>query len=226
MIRHLLGVFERAIVSQVIGDVGGAEGVAAGGFGQPGGAGAGLHHHQCVVGVQWFQGELAAAIYRAEQKPLGVGAARRFEVGVEMFLRMVMHGNFQALSSLLVQAQPPALAILIIILGPEFDHGPDATKAVYHDGDEGAITEPIDRVRGDGIKQPPRLFAFEHRGLAGAGDVFRPLDGARGIAAKHLAHDEPVKQAPQGGEMLLDGLTKADRIIPSSFRKLGARLAD
>ena len=54
------------------------------------------------------------------------------------------------------------------------------------------------------ISMLPRLFAREHRGLAGFDDVLRTAHRMRRIGRDDLASHQPVEQHADGGQVLLD----------------------
>ncbi len=135
-------------------------------------------------------------VRRGKTTDLSVEERRLLLVGVEIFLRLVMRRHLVPLAALLVQPQPgaPALAVIVPDLHP--GHRADAGKAVDHHGDDRAVAEP-DNVAGlDASEQLARLLNREDGRLAAPHDVARPTDCAGRVVRDHLASHQPGEQHP------------------------------
>ncbi len=69
------------------------------------------------------------------------------------------------LAAFFVQANPPALAALVVVFNSHAGCRTHAGEGVAHRAQDGAVTEPDDRASVDGVEQLPRLVRFEHWGL-------------------------------------------------------------
>ena len=99
----------------------------------------------------------------------------RGEIGVEIGLRLVVDRHGVVLAAFFLEPQPPALALLVVILDAHADDGRDAHKAVDHHGQQGAIAQASEGRRVDGVQQQPRFGGLQHRRLARPDDVGRPV---------------------------------------------------
>ena len=89
-----------------------------------------------VVSVPDFAGD------GAEERPLPVaGDARGLDVGVEVRLGVVVGGHLVELAALLVEAEPPPLAVGVVVLDLHAEDGGDAGEAEDHDADEGPVPQ-------------------------------------------------------------------------------------
>jgi hypothetical protein len=108
--------FDAATIRQVIGNSGGAEGMAADWCFNAGISRAAAHHVPDFLARHPPRPELFGFQDRdAEQRPLG-GDARLGHIGVEVGFQRVMAGHFRELAVLLVEAQPPAFFLGEVIL--------------------------------------------------------------------------------------------------------------
>ena len=133
-----------------------------------------------------------------------VADAGRLYIGVEVGFEVVMRRHLMPLAAFLVQANPPALALGVVVLDAHGDDGADAGEGEGHDGNQRPVAQPDHGRRVDAVQQPARLFGIQHRGLAGLDDVLRAADRMRRIGGDDLADDQPVEQHADGGEVLLD----------------------
>ena len=142
----------------------------------------------------------------AKERRLGfVGNSRSFEVGIEIGFGVMMGGHFVEFPALLVQPEPPAFAVAVVVLDSHVDHGGNAGEAVDHDADQGPISKSNDVRRVDAVEQDPGVLGRENRRLALLDDVFGPSDGCGRVERHDLPNDQEIKQRANGGEMLLDG---------------------
>ena len=63
----------------------------------------------------------------------------RGEIGVEIRLGLVVDRHGVVLPAFFLEPQPPALALLVVVLDAHPDDGRDACKAVDHHGQQRAI---------------------------------------------------------------------------------------
>jgi hypothetical protein len=221
-----LGLLQYALVFQVVGDASGPEGVVAGGVAEAGRQRAALDYRQGLAGGEPAVGVPAPPVQAAKQRPpLLAGGAGLVQVGVEEPLRLVVGRHLVVLATLLVQPQPPALALLVVVLHAHPQHGPDPGEAVHHDANLGAVAQLRDghfaeslfhpaalRVGAvvDGLEQGLGRGRGQHRRLALAEDVPRAAHRRGQLRREDLADYEPIEQHPQGRQVLLDrGLGQA-----------------
>src|SRR5262249_8246755 len=105
----------------------------------------------------------------------------------------------------LVQPKPPAFSLLEVVLDVHAERGANASKAVDHDGNEGAIAHASESVRGDAVEQGPGLLSSQHRRLSPFHDVLGAADGGSRVAGHDLADDKEVEEHAEDGEVLLYG---------------------
>src|ERR1039457_4205546 len=143
---HALRDFDTATVRQVICYAGGAEGVAAyRGFNSRIGSAAAHHVPDIRARHRPRPKPLCLADSGPEQRPLAIiRDTSRLDVGIQIFFELVMAGHFIDLTVFLVETQPPAFLLRIVILDGERDDGPDAGEGVRHHGDDGAVAQPHD----------------------------------------------------------------------------------
>jgi hypothetical protein len=96
-------------------------------------------------------------------------------IGVEIGFQGVVRRHFVPFAAFLVQADPPALALGIVVLDAHGDDGTDPGKGERHDADQRSVAQP-DHGRGvDAVQQfaRPRAIdaatAAEIRGVLAAG---------------------------------------------------------
>ena len=204
---HCLRVFQGAAGFEIRRDARGAECMAADPYFRSEIGGAALDHAPGVDAVHRVLGQRAGASHGgAEQGSLaGVADFGRLDVRVEIGFESVMRRHLVALAAFFVQAHPPALALRKIILDAHRNDSTDAGKRKRHHRDQCAVAETDETRHVDAVQKLARLFAGQHRGLAGLDDVLRSAHRMRRIGGDHLAGDEPVEQHADRGEVLLDG---------------------
>ena len=130
-----------------------------------------------------------------------------------------MRWHLVPLAAFLVQADPPALALGVVVFDAHGDDGADPGEREGHHGYQRPIAQPDDagcflhrpiRQRDpagdpDAVQQLARLFGVQHRCLAGFDDMLRAAHRVRRIGGDNLAGDQPVEQHADGGEVLLHG---------------------
>ena len=126
------------------------------------------------------------------------------DIGVEVGFQVVMRRHLMPLAAFLMQPDPPALALGVVVLDAHGDDGADAGKGEGHHGDQRPVAQPDHGRRVDAVQQLARLFGIQHRGLAGLDDVLRSAHRMRRVGGDDLAGDQPVEQHADGGEVLLD----------------------
>ena len=188
-----------AAVGQVVGDAGGAEGMAADRGFQPG-IGSAAPHHVPDIGARHcarprvFPSCRCAARNSGPLRSSPMPAA--VDIGVQIGFQLVMAGHFIDLAVFLAQAQPPAFFLRIIILDLEADHGADTRAKVK------AITamsarsrRPTTRRRIHAVQQRAGFFGRDHRRRAFADRVPRPPHGMRRIGRDDLARSPASRTA-------------------------------
>ena len=112
-------------------------------------------------------------------------------------------GHVVELAAFLVEAEPPALAVLVVIFDAHVDRGGDAGEAENHEPYECPVAETQNGVRFDRIEERARLVGREDGRLAALHDVLRAADRACRVHFDHVADHEPVKEHPDRGQVLL-----------------------
>src|SRR5271166_1253450 len=133
---HLLGVLESSVVFQVDRDAGCPPCVTSDGGEKPRRLGPLPNRSPGVVAVQSTSGQCRSKrIYTLEQ---GLPALEACDdnVLVQYLLEQVMHWHLMLLTAFFVESQPPAGAIVIVIIEPEFQYRAHTGEAVEHRGDE------------------------------------------------------------------------------------------
>jgi hypothetical protein len=207
MRRHRLSILQSAAGFKICRDPRGSKRMAADADTRAEIGGAALDHAPGVNPAhRLFSQHAGAAGGGAEQGSLaGVADAGRHDVGVEIGFKSVMRRHLVALAALLMQAHPPALAVGVIILDAHGDDCADAREGEGHHRDQRAIPQADESRHVARVEQLARLFAGQHRGLAGLDDVLQPAHGMGWIGRDDLARHQPVEQHADRGEVLLDG---------------------
>ncbi len=177
-----LRVHGRAAVLKVSGDAGGPEGVAASGRGETYSQRPPFDHVQHVGPRHRIVGEVAALVHAAEERLFFlVSDAGRREVGIHLCLRVVMRGHLVALAAFFMQPEPPALAVLVVVLDSHMYGGAHAGTGEIHQPHEGAVLEAHDHIGLNGVEKGPGLVGFKDGGLATLHHVLGTTHGARGV---------------------------------------------
>ena len=128
-------------------------------------------------------------VHAAEQGAfLLVPDAGRFQVSVDVSLGVVVGRDLVALAPLFVEAKPPPLAVLVVVLHLHAHGGAHAGEGVAHEAQQGSVPEAQDSVRLDGVEELAGLLGFQHRGFAALGHLL----GARTQAAGFMGTTWPV----------------------------------
>ena len=114
-----------------------------------------------------------------------------------------MHRHLVVLAALLVQPEPPALALGEVVLNPHRKRRADAREAVDQDADERPIAKADQAVCRDALKQLMRFLRREDRRAAAVDDVARAPHHRCRVGADDLADHQPVKQHAHRRQMLL-----------------------
>jgi hypothetical protein len=184
VIGDVLRVLERALVLEIRGDGGRAEGVAADAGLDAGRLRPPLNHPVGVHVPHGFAGERSGlAGGRAKQWAVRAGGG---DVFIEVHVQIVVTGHLVLLAAFLVQPHPAAPALHEVVTHLHLQHGADAREAVDHHRDEGTIAQAHEqrfeafrlvlarRVSRDAyaVEQLARLLGGEHGRLAFFHDVF------------------------------------------------------
>ena len=120
-----------------------------------------------------------------------------------------MAGHLVALAAFFVQAYPRPPSLHIDIFDAHFLGGrADAREGIGHQGNQGAIAQAHDGRCVDRFQESAGLVSRQHGRLAFLHGMFRTPDHAGGVRRHGLAHDKPVEQHPQSGELQLDGRSR------------------
>ena len=161
----------------------------------------GLGHGPVGEAAGWAEGG-------GEEPGLGVRGRRGGKGGgviLEVGLELVVAGHLVALATLFAEADPGPVPLNEDVLGAHLEHRPHAGEGVDHQGDQGAVAQPWERVRHDRIEQVAGFCGREYRRFAFLDGVFRHAHSAGGVGGQDLADDEPVEEHPDSGKVELDG---------------------
>ena len=149
VVGHLLGDFEFAAVAEVFGDAGGTEAVAAD-LGFDAGVVGTSADHAVDVGLGHGRLERRPEGPRAVGKSQALGSGKGGGVILEVGLELVVAGHLVALATLFSEAEPSPAPLNEDVLGAHLEHRPHAGEGVDH---QGAVAQPWERVRHDGIER-------------------------------------------------------------------------
>ena len=116
----------------------------------------------------------------------------------------MVHRHLVVLAALLVQPEPPALALGEVVLDPHRKRRADPREAVDQDADERPIAKADQAVCRDALEQLMRFLRREDRRPAAVDDVARAPHHGGGVAPDDLADHQPVEQHAHRRQMLLD----------------------
>ena len=213
MRRNRLGIFDCTSVFEIGGDSCGPEGVATGPKRQTNRPGPALDHPKSVVGGHAIACESSrAAIQRAKEGILAVTRnASGANVSVEVRLSIVMRRDLVVLAAFFVKAQPPALAVLPVVLHIHIQHRANAGKAEDKNADQSPVAQARDRFRVDAIEQLARLPCRQDRCFALFDNVFWPANAPSWVDFQVATRNQPIEAHANGRQMLLDGRR---RVLP------------
>jgi hypothetical protein len=220
VVGDVLRVFEHALVLEVCGDAGRAEGIAADAGLDARRLRAPLNHAVGVHVPHRVAGERPGlAGCRAEQGTFRVGRdVGGGDVFIEVLFEIVVAGHLVLHAAFLVQAHPAAPALHEVVAHLHLERGVDAREAVDHQRDERAIAQPHEhgfeafrlplarRVSHDGnaVEQLAGFLGGKHGRLAFFHDVLGAAHHVRRVYPDDLADYKPVEQHAQRGQVLLD----------------------
>src|SRR5271157_354167 len=202
MCRNRLGVLYGTTILKISPDAGGPERVAARGRGECRRNGTAFNHPEYIRPGHGVHGQLPVLVHAAEERSLlFVGDAGRREVGVHVRLGIVVRGHFVALAAFLVQPEPPAFSILVVVLNPHMNGGAHAREREAHHSQEGAVPEADNRVGLDGVEKSPGLVRFKDGSLAAFHDVLGSPDenmtGSLSRLSNGLYHSAALRPQPK-----------------------------
>jgi len=108
-----------------------------------------------------------------------------------------------------VEADPPALTVLVIVLHMHMRDGRDTSKGIDHQRNECSVTEAHHVGDVNAVQEHARVRGREHRRLATLITITRAFDARCGIERQLLADHHPVKEHPDRCQVLLHGLWRA-----------------
>ena len=114
-------------------------------------------------------------------------------------------GHLVEFATLLVQADPGALAVLVVVRHAHPHNSRDAGEGVDHRGDQSAVAQAHQVGSVDAVQKRSRFRGGEDRGFTAFDDVAGSPDGRSGVSGHDLADDEPIEEHPDGGQVLFDG---------------------
>ena len=108
-----------------------------------------------------------------------------------------------ALATFLVEADPPVLAIWIVVLDAHGNDRTDSGEGKSHHADQRPVTQPDDAGRVDAVQDFVHLSDIQHRGLSGLNDIPWTTDRAGRVCRDDPASDQPVEQHANSCQVLL-----------------------
>ena len=200
---------ELPAILQVGGDAGRPEAVVANGAADARGLGAPADHrpggfarHRPVA----KRPPLHPARHGTEQRSFTVaGDPRRLDIGIEITLEQVVAGHVVALAALLVQPQPHAPALGVVVANGHSQGRGDAREAVDQHADQCPVAQADHLIGRQAVEQIARFVRAENRGFPAGDAVLGPAHHGGRVGRQDLTDDQPVEQHAQGGELLLDG---------------------
>ena len=136
MAGHLLGVLEPSVVLQVNSDAGCPPGVTFNGGEKARRLSPPPNSSPGVVAVKSSSGHCRAKRINALEQGLAALEACGLNVLVQDLLEQVMHWHFVLFAAFFMESQPPAHAVMIVIVDFEFQYRADTGETVEHRGDE------------------------------------------------------------------------------------------
>jgi hypothetical protein len=109
-----------------------------------------------------------------------------------------------SLAAFLVQSDPSATPLRVIVLNAHLDDCADPSEGVDHHRDKGAVTQTHHGRRIDFLEEFAGFVLGQHRRLAFLDRVFRSPHRRRGVRRHDLPDDKPIEQHPNSREVLLD----------------------
>ena len=170
MVGHLLGDFEFAAIAEVFGDAGDAEVVAAD-LGFDAGAGGAAADHTVDVGLGHGPAcEASGGAQGGGEEPgLGIwgqGRGKGRGVVLEVGLELVVAGHLVVLAALLAEPDPSPVPLNEHVPSVHLHDSPDAGEGVDHEGDQGAVAQPRERIGHDRREQVAGFCGREDGRLA------------------------------------------------------------
>jgi hypothetical protein len=142
----------------------------------------GSQHGDWVHGV--FAETAGAAPGGAEKGRLPcIADAGGVDVGIEIGLEIVVRRHLMPFAAFLVQPDPPALTLGVVVLDPHGDDSAYAGEGEGHDADQRPIAQPDDGRGVDAVQQLACLFRIQHRGLPVLTTCFGPRTECAGLVA-------------------------------------------
>lgn len=123
----------------------------------------------------------------------------------EIRLEIVVAGDFQHFSAFLVQPQPEPALHQENVLHVHDERGGDPREGIGHHRDQRPVPESANGLYRDSAQETPALGGGENRRFSAPDTVLRPSNRGRWRARHHLVDSQPVEEAPDCGELLLDG---------------------
>jgi hypothetical protein len=105
----------------------------------------------------------------------------------------VVGGHLVLLAAFLMQADPPALALGVVVLDVHMESSGDTSERVDQERDQRAIAQADDRARIDALQQLPCFVAIQNGRRAFLDHMLWTAHGGGRILADDLADDQPAK---------------------------------
>ncbi len=121
-----------------------------------------------------------------------------------------MAGDLRHLAAFLVQPEPAAAALNIVVFHFQRKHRPNPGKGVRHDAEQGSIAQTQHRISRKAGEELAHLLTREHRSFAPPDGMLRAPDRGGRVHREELAEDHPIEEHPDGRQMLLDRGPGAD----------------
>lgn len=141
----------------------------------------------------------------AKQRPiLVVCDARSGDVRMEIGFELGYARRFVLLAAFFMQANPCAPSLSKVVAHIHLQHSADTRKGVDHHGNQRPVTQSLDGAYVYGGEQGSRLLAIQHRSATFNHNMLRPSYRMCRIYRNDLPNDEPIKEHPYRGQVLLD----------------------
>ena len=129
---------------------------------------------------------------------------------LQILIQVVMTGQLCDLAALLMQPHPAPSVLHVKIFNLHPCCGTDTSEGVAHQSDQRPIAQPEQRADINRSQQVMHFVGIEDRGLPFLDAMLWSTDRMCGVRGDDLAGNQPIEEHADGGQVLLDGLLRAD----------------
>ena len=154
-----------------------------------------------------------------ERLLLLVPELRGLHIGIDVFLGLVVGRHVVPLAAFLVEPEPPAFPLGIVVLDVHPERGLDPGERVEADGDQRPVASRLDSGPSAALmlsdERSRASSSFRTGVLPFFTTCFGPRTAWAGLIVDDVAEDEPVEEHPDGGQVLLDrgGLVRERELL-------------